>query len=144
MTFTDGTPEMLADLIYATVLDQHANFEVSVSCAENAKDLFTFCLRMLMLGLLRRQSHVEQLDLLAVTLEDIDFVKERLEHIGIQLHHTAAPLPDWAVLGTNMDVLELMPATLSLEEYVFRMYDGINGVRNDIHFSLSAQSNMTI
>jgi hypothetical protein len=134
----EGDADLLADLIYAPNATDGVLYNISISCAENSKDIFTFCLHMMMLGLARRQMYTNNLNLLAVTSSDIAFVQERLLLVGIALHHTQVPLArHWVAMGTNIDVIALMPDTLRLTEYVFKVYDGTNAIRHDIHFELA-------
>ena len=138
----EGTPDILADLIYAPNVAGKV-YKISVSTAENAKDLFTFCLHMLMLGLVRRQGG-DRLNLLEVSASDLEFVEQRLRLIGIVMHHAAVPQPqDWVAMGTNLDVIALMPDSLRLPEYVFKFYDGLSAVRHDIHFDFDTLAELS-
>lgn len=132
-----GTTQTLADALFADDAP-HEHLSVCVDGADNARDLFVFCLELLFAGLIRRTEGTdgETLDVARVTQDVLDLVVRRMKLIGVHATVAMTPTVVTGIVGTNLEVLLAMPGDLPLENYVFKYVDGMRGETYAVCFEL--------
>jgi hypothetical protein len=108
--------------------------EISVNGATCMRDIFVFCVELCVLGL-ASAARTDTLDVTSITVDQFEWVRERMKRVSILAQLRSAPMEPTGVIATNAETWQYAPADQDLHLYECKLIDGITGVMHTVTFS---------